>query len=114
MEETIVAAAMALSRNKIKCYNTKRLCSKKCINSKECLRAPLPLNHPTFLMGELFGVTKAALDPAYPSSATETAVLSGKSRFLTVLPVPHYGHCNFTRDEILGAFGLMILKSRLQ
>jgi pimeloyl-ACP methyl ester carboxylesterase len=41
-------------------------------------------------------------------------VLSGKGRFLTVLPVTRYGHCNFTLDEILGAFGLMILKSSLQ
>jgi pimeloyl-ACP methyl ester carboxylesterase len=32
----------------------------------------------------------------------------GKLGFLTVLPVPRYGHCNFTADEIIGAFTHML------
>ena len=31
-----------------------------------------------------------------------------KSRFLTAVPVPGYGHCEFTTDQVLGAFGTMI------
>lgn len=31
-----------------------------------------------------------------------------KSRFLTAIPVPGYGHCEFTTAQVLGAFGTMI------
>jgi hypothetical protein len=31
--------------------------------------------------------------------------------FLTILPVQRYGHCNFTTEEILGAFALLVRKS---
>jgi pimeloyl-ACP methyl ester carboxylesterase len=37
---------------------------------------------------------------------------AGHSQFLTILPVPRYGHCVFTEQEILGAFALLIMKSR--
>ncbi len=37
---------------------------------------------------------------------------AGSSQFLTQLPVYRYGHCNFTTEEILGAFQLMVLKAR--
>jgi pimeloyl-ACP methyl ester carboxylesterase len=36
---------------------------------------------------------------------------AGGRRFLTVLPVPRYGHCAFTDQEILGGFALLIKKS---
>jgi hypothetical protein len=32
----------------------------------------------------------------------------GASDFLTEVPVEGYGHCNFTTEEILRAFGLMV------
>jgi hypothetical protein len=31
-----------------------------------------------------------------------------KSSLLTVLPVPSYGHCEFTPEEVIEAFGIMI------
>jgi len=39
------------------------------------------------------------------------ALFAGRIRYLTVLPVPRYGHCNFTTQEVLGAFALMVLRS---
>jgi len=30
---------------------------------------------------------------------------------LSVLPVPRYGHCNFTTDEVVQAFLLMVQQS---
>ena len=38
----------------------------------------------------------------------------GNGRFLTVLPVPGYGHCNFTPQEILGALGLLLQSTGLR
>ena len=32
---------------------------------------------------------------------------------MTVLPVQRYGHCNFTIEETLGAFALLVLRSGL-
>ncbi len=32
----------------------------------------------------------------------------GYLRNLTILPVPRFGHCNFTTDELLGAFALLV------
>jgi hypothetical protein len=37
-----------------------------------------------------------------------------KSRLLTILPVIGYGHCEFTTNQILGAFALMLHKAGLQ
>ncbi len=36
---------------------------------------------------------------------------NGGARYLTILPVPRYGHCNFTTEELLGAFALMVFRS---
>jgi pimeloyl-ACP methyl ester carboxylesterase len=36
------------------------------------------------------------------------ATLAGRRNFLTVLPVPSYGHCNFQAAQVLGAFGLLV------
>lgn len=33
------------------------------------------------------------------------------NQFLTVQPVPRYGHCNFTPDEVLQAFGLLVSRA---
>jgi len=38
-------------------------------------------------------------------------LLAGRSGNLITLPVPRYGHCNFTIDEVLGAFALLLLRS---
>ncbi len=55
------------------------------------------------------------LDPVVPFNHeliyTGLATLSGHLDFLTVLPVPRYGHANFTVQEILGAFGLLVQKA---
>jgi pimeloyl-ACP methyl ester carboxylesterase len=52
------------------------------------------------------------LDPAVPFRHELTysalAALQRKLRFLSVLPVPTYGHCEFTTEQILGAFALMV------
>ena len=52
------------------------------------------------------------LDPAVPFRHELTysalAALQRKLRFLSVLPVPTYGHCEFTTQQILGAFTLMV------
>lgn len=39
------------------------------------------------------------------------ALFSGRVHNLIVLPVPGYGHCNFTVEQVLGAFGLLLLQS---
>jgi pimeloyl-ACP methyl ester carboxylesterase len=38
-------------------------------------------------------------------------LLAGRSGNLITLPVPRYGHCHFTIDEVLGAFALLLLRS---
>jgi pimeloyl-ACP methyl ester carboxylesterase len=41
------------------------------------------------------------------------ALSKGKLGYLTQLPVARYGHCNFTPQEALGAFELLLLKTGL-
>ena len=52
------------------------------------------------------------LDPAVPfrHELTYSALtaLQRRLRFSSVLPVPTYGHCEFTTEQILGAFSLMV------
>jgi len=38
----------------------------------------------------------------------------GKSAFLSILPVPRYGHCNFTSHEVVQAFTLMVQQAEAQ
>ncbi|HEX2928633.1 MAG TPA: alpha/beta hydrolase, partial [Candidatus Binatia bacterium] len=38
----------------------------------------------------------------------------GKSAFLSVIPVPIYGHCNFTTQEVVQAFALMVQQAEAQ
>jgi hypothetical protein len=38
--------------------------------------------------------------------------LAGHLTNLTVLPVSRYGHCNFTPQEVLGAFTVLTLRTR--
>ena len=38
----------------------------------------------------------------------------GKSALLNVIPVPRYGHCNFTAQEIFQAFSLMVQQAESQ
>ena len=38
----------------------------------------------------------------------------GKSAFLSILPVPRYGHCNFTSQEIFQAITLMVQQAETQ
>lgn len=38
-------------------------------------------------------------------------IVSGHPENLTILPVDRYGHCNFTVEEVLGAFALLLLQS---
>jgi pimeloyl-ACP methyl ester carboxylesterase len=55
------------------------------------------------------------LDPVVPFRHeliyTGKVLLAGRSHNLITLPVPRYGHCNFTIDEVLGAFALLLLRS---
>jgi hypothetical protein len=37
-----------------------------------------------------------------------------KSAFLSVIPVPRYGHCNFTSQEVIQAFALMVQQAEAQ
>jgi pimeloyl-ACP methyl ester carboxylesterase len=37
-----------------------------------------------------------------------------KSAFLSVIPIPRYGHCNFTSQEIFQAFSLMVQQGEAQ
>ena len=38
----------------------------------------------------------------------------GKSAFLNIVPVPRYGHCNFTAQEVFQAFALMVQQAEAQ
>lgn len=38
----------------------------------------------------------------------------GKSAFLSVIPVPRYGHCNFTSQDVIQAFALMVQQAEAQ
>ena len=55
------------------------------------------------------------LDPIVPFAHeliyAGRATLAGTLPFLSVLPVVRYGHANFTSQEILGAFGLLVQKA---
>ena len=55
------------------------------------------------------------LDPVVPYSqeVTYTAKLlaTGSAAKRTSLPVLRYGHCNFTPGELVGAFGLLVLRT---
>ncbi len=42
------------------------------------------------------------------------AAQAGSSQYLTVIPVPGYGHCNFTPQQIAGAFALLVQQASLQ
>lgn len=58
------------------------------------------------------------LDPTVPFEHeliySGLVALQRKHRFLTTLPVQRYGHCNFTTNEILNAFGVMFLQAGIQ
>ena len=58
------------------------------------------------------------LDPVVPFAheAIYTGLVAnaGSSAFLTVLPVPGYGHCNFTGAQVSGAFALLVQKATAQ
>jgi len=58
------------------------------------------------------------LDPVVPIKHeliyTNLAASTGSGSFLTAIPVPGYGHCNFTTQEILGAFSLLVQKVAAQ
>jgi pimeloyl-ACP methyl ester carboxylesterase len=55
------------------------------------------------------------LDPIAPfqheMNYSQLVATAGASDFLTEVPVEGYGHCNFTTEEILRAFGLMVQQS---
>jgi pimeloyl-ACP methyl ester carboxylesterase len=38
----------------------------------------------------------------------------GKSAFLSIVPVPRYGHCNFTSQEVFQGFALMVQQAEAQ
>ena len=38
----------------------------------------------------------------------------GKSALFSILPVPRYGHCNFTAQEVIQAFQLMVPQAEAQ
>jgi pimeloyl-ACP methyl ester carboxylesterase len=42
------------------------------------------------------------------------AAQAGSSQYLTVIPVPGYGHCNFTPQQIAGAFALLVQQASMQ
>jgi len=42
------------------------------------------------------------------------AAQAGSSNFLTVIPVPRYGHCSFNVQEVAGAFGLLVQQASAQ
>jgi pimeloyl-ACP methyl ester carboxylesterase len=52
------------------------------------------------------------LDPIAPFqhevNYTELVTKAGATQFLTVLQVESYGHCNFSPEQIFGAFALMV------
>jgi pimeloyl-ACP methyl ester carboxylesterase len=39
---------------------------------------------------------------------------AGSSQYLTVIPVPGYGHCSFTPQQIAGAFALLVQQASMQ
>ncbi len=55
------------------------------------------------------------LDPADPFRHElmylGLATLAGRLNNLIILPVPRYGHCNFTTQELLGVLTLMVHRS---
>jgi hypothetical protein len=48
--------------------------------------------------------------PLYSNLVART----GKSAFLNIVPVPRYGHCNFTEQEVFQAFALMVHQAQAQ
>ena len=58
------------------------------------------------------------LDPVVPfqheGTYSDLVAQKHKSAFLTPLPVSRYGHCNFTTQEVLQAFGLMVQQAEAQ
>jgi pimeloyl-ACP methyl ester carboxylesterase len=58
------------------------------------------------------------LDPLVPFqheiAYAKLVALKRKLRFLTMLPVPRYGHCNFTTEEVVQAFTLMLQQAGAQ
>ena len=58
------------------------------------------------------------LDPIVPfeHELIYKALVTGKhkSRFLISLPILAYGHCDFTTEQILGAFALMVQQANVQ
>jgi len=58
------------------------------------------------------------LDPAVPFQHEmiyrELATQAGRENFLTVIPVSSYGHCNFTVEQIGGAFNLLVGQASAQ
>jgi pimeloyl-ACP methyl ester carboxylesterase len=58
------------------------------------------------------------LDPVVPflheQIYSSLAAATGDSSFLTVIPVPRYGHCNFHIEEIAGAFNLLVQQASAQ
>jgi pimeloyl-ACP methyl ester carboxylesterase len=55
------------------------------------------------------------LDPIAPFqheiNYSQLVATAGASDFLTELPIEGYGHCDFTTEEILGAFGIMVQRA---
>jgi len=58
------------------------------------------------------------LDPVVPFqhevNYSNLVAQKGKSTFLSILPVPRYGHCNFTSQEVFQAFALMVQQAEAQ
>jgi hypothetical protein len=59
-----------------------------------------------------------ALDPLAPFQHEikygRLVAQNRKLAFLSLLPVPRYGHCNFTNQEVFQAFTLMLLQAGTQ
>jgi pimeloyl-ACP methyl ester carboxylesterase len=55
------------------------------------------------------------LDPAVPFQHEVIyrglAAQAGNSNLFTAIPVERYGHCNFTIQEVIGAFGLLVAQA---
>ena len=58
------------------------------------------------------------LDPVVPFQHEviyrDLAARAGRSDYLTTLPVVRFGHCNFTAQEIVGAFEILVLQVSYQ
>lgn len=58
------------------------------------------------------------LDPLVPFQHeviySGLAAQAGNSNLLTVIPITRYGHCNFSAQEVLGAFGLLVQQAAAQ